>query len=154
VAHRQEAEVVAAEECERATTETAVTATRATRLAMVELAVARAEVEVAAVVDAARAATTELEALCGNRTSSSVSADGGTDDELKLAREAAREQAAQWAVQTGVDAPTAGSTEIMAFTDGATVPPQTGTMVTMGSMPLLGTSVPTAGGLLKVHLGP
>jgi hypothetical protein len=131
VVHRQEAEVVAAEECERATAETAVTAIRAARLAMVELAAVRVEVEAAAVVDAARAATAELEALCGNRTSSSVSADGGTDDELKLAREAAREQAAQWAVQTGADAPAAGSTEIVAFTDGAVLPPQTGTMITM-----------------------
>jgi hypothetical protein len=42
--------------------------------------------------DAARAAVAELEALCGNSTSSSVSVDGGTDDELKMAREAAREQ--------------------------------------------------------------
>jgi hypothetical protein len=147
VAHRQEVEVVAAEECERATAETAVTATRATRLAMVELAAAREEVEAAAAVDAARAATAELEALCSNRTSSSVSVDGGTDNELKLAREAAREQAAQWAVQIGADALAAGSTEIMAFTDGAALPPQTGTMVTMGSMPLLGTSIPAVGGL-------
>jgi hypothetical protein len=42
--------------------------------------------------DAARAAVAELEALRGNSTSSSVSVDGGTDDELKMAREAAREQ--------------------------------------------------------------
>jgi hypothetical protein len=61
---------------------------------MAELAVARAEVEAAAVADAARAAAAELEALCGNSISSSVLADGGTDDELKLAREVAREQAA------------------------------------------------------------
>jgi hypothetical protein len=32
--------------------------------------------------------------LCGNSTSSSVSADSGTDDELKLARELTQEQAA------------------------------------------------------------
>jgi hypothetical protein len=62
-----------------------------------ELAVARAEVDAAAAADAARAAVAELEALHGSSTSSSVSADDGTDDELKLVREAAREQAAQWA---------------------------------------------------------
>jgi hypothetical protein len=150
---------------------------------MVELAIARAKVEAAATADAARAAAAELEALCGSSTSSSVSADGGIDDELKRAREAAREQATQWAAahprgavaaaqtgvdasmmlcsgervttmppmatatQTGADAPTAGSTEIVAFTGGVTLPPRTGTMVTVRSMSLLGTSVPTVGGL-------
>jgi hypothetical protein len=54
--------------------ETAVTTARTARLAMTELAV-------------------ELEALRGSSTNSSVSANGGTDNELKLAREAAREQA-------------------------------------------------------------
>jgi hypothetical protein len=49
---------------------------------MAKLAAARAEVET--IVAAA-----ELEALRDNSTSSSISADGGTDDELKLAREAA-----------------------------------------------------------------
>jgi hypothetical protein len=85
--HRQEAEVAAAEERERATA-------RVARLAMAELSAARAEVEAAATVDAARAAAAELEALRGSNTSSSVSVDGGTDDELKQAREVAREQAA------------------------------------------------------------
>jgi hypothetical protein len=89
--HWQEVEVAAAEERERPAAETAVTAAR---LTMAELAVARAEVEAAAVADAARAAAVELEALCGSSISSSVSADGGTDEELKLAREVAREQAA------------------------------------------------------------
>jgi hypothetical protein len=51
------------------------------------------------------------------------------------------------AAQTGADAPAAGSTEIVAFTGGTTLPPRTGTMVTMGSGPLSGTSVPAAGGL-------
>jgi hypothetical protein len=74
VQHRQEAEVAAS---------------RAARLAMAELAAARAEVEAAAVADAARAAAVELEALRGSSISSSVSVDSGTDDELKLAREAA-----------------------------------------------------------------
>jgi hypothetical protein len=56
---------------------------------MVELAAARAEVEEAAAADAARATTAELEALRGSTISNSVSVDGGTDDELKLARETA-----------------------------------------------------------------
>jgi hypothetical protein len=51
------------------------------------------------------------------------------------------------AAQTGADAPAAGLTEITAFTGGTTLPPWTGTMVTMGSRPLSGTSVPAAGGL-------
>jgi hypothetical protein len=88
------AEVAAAEERERAVAETAVMAARAARLA--ELAAARAKVEAAVVADAARVTAAELEALCGSSISSSVSADGGTDDELKLVRETAREQAAQW----------------------------------------------------------
>jgi hypothetical protein len=79
---RQEAEVAAAE--------TAATAARAARLAMVELAAAKAEVE-------ATTAAAELETLRGSSASSSVSANGGTNDELKLAREAAREQGVQWA---------------------------------------------------------
>jgi hypothetical protein len=40
-------------------------------------------------VDAARAAAAEFEALRGSRIDNSVSANGSTDDELKLAREAA-----------------------------------------------------------------
>jgi hypothetical protein len=95
--HRQEAEVAAAEEHERAAVETATMVARPVKLAMAELAAARAKVEAAAAVDVTRAATAELEALRGSSTSSSVSADGGTDDELKLARETAREQAVQWA---------------------------------------------------------
>jgi hypothetical protein len=50
----------------------------------------KAEVEAAA-------AAVELEALCASNTGSSVSADDDRDNELKLAREAAREQAVQWA---------------------------------------------------------
>jgi hypothetical protein len=49
--------------------------------------------------------------------------------------------------QTGVDAPAAGLTKITAFTGGAALPPRTGTMVTIGSRPLSGTSVPAVGGL-------
>jgi hypothetical protein len=123
-----------------------------------------------------RSRSSKLEALCASSIGSSVSADEDRDNELKLAREVAREQTAQWAAvhprgvvaaaqtalragarttavpltaattQTGVDAPVAGLTEIAAFTGGAALPPQIGTMVTMGSRPLLGTPVPTAGG--------
>jgi hypothetical protein len=89
VQHRQEAEVAVAEECERAAAETAATAARAARLAMAELTAARAEVEAAAAA--------ELEALRASSTDSSVSTDDDRDNELKLTREAAREQAAQWA---------------------------------------------------------
>jgi hypothetical protein len=64
---------------------------------MAELAATRAEVEAAAVADAARATATELKALCASSTGNSVSADDDRDNEFKLAREAAREQAAQWA---------------------------------------------------------
>jgi hypothetical protein len=58
---------------------------------MAELATARVEVELeaAAAADAARA-------LRGSSTTSSVFTNGGNDDELKLVREAAREQAVQW----------------------------------------------------------
>jgi hypothetical protein len=66
-------------------------------MTMMELTAARAEVETAAAADATRVVTAELEALCGSSISSSVAANGGTNDELKLAREAAREQVAQWA---------------------------------------------------------
>jgi hypothetical protein len=55
---------------------------------MVELAAARAKIEAAAV--------TELEALRASSTGSHVSADDDRDNELKLAREAVWEQAAQW----------------------------------------------------------
>jgi hypothetical protein len=95
VQHRQEAEVAAAEERERVTAETAATTARAARLAMAELA--RAEVEAAAAADAARAAAVELKALRASSTGSYVSADDDRDNEFKLARKAAREQAAQWA---------------------------------------------------------
>jgi hypothetical protein len=66
--HRQEAEVAAAEERERAV-----------RLVMAELAAARAEVEAAAVADAARAAAAELKALRASSIGSSVSADDDRD---------------------------------------------------------------------------
>jgi hypothetical protein len=89
--HRQEAKVAATEERDRAAAETAATVAR---LVMAELAATRAEVEAATAADAARAAAAELEALRGSSISSTVSADGGTDVELKLAREAALEQAA------------------------------------------------------------
>jgi hypothetical protein len=73
------------------------TAAMAARLAIVELVAARAKVKAATVMDAARGVTAKLEALRDSSISSSVSADDGTNDELKLVREAAREQAVQWA---------------------------------------------------------
>jgi hypothetical protein len=88
--HRQEAEVAAAEEHERAAAETTATVARATRLAMAELIAARAEVE-------AGVAVAELEALHASSTGISISANDDRDNELKLVREAAWEQAAQWA---------------------------------------------------------
>jgi hypothetical protein len=64
---------------------------------MAELAAVRAEVEAAAAADAARAAAAELKALHASSIGNSVSADDDRDNELKLAREASREQVAQWA---------------------------------------------------------
>jgi hypothetical protein len=55
---------------------------------MAELAATRAEVEAAAVVDAAHAAVAELKALHASSTNNSVSADDDRDNEFKLAREA------------------------------------------------------------------
>jgi hypothetical protein len=92
---------------------------------MAELAAVRAEVEAAA-------AAAELKALRTSSTGSSVSTDDDRDNEFKLAREATREQAAQWAAvltsaaaaaQTGADVPAAGLTEIAAFTGGASPSP-------------------------------
>jgi hypothetical protein len=89
--HWQEAEVATAEERERAAVETAATTVR---LVMAELAAARAEVEIAATVDAIRVAAAELEAPRASSTGSSISTDDDRDNELKLVREAAWEQAA------------------------------------------------------------
>jgi hypothetical protein len=49
------------------------------------------------------------------------------------------------AAQTSANVPTARLMEIAVFIGGADLPPRTGTMVTMGSRPLLGTLVPAAG---------
>jgi hypothetical protein len=51
------------------------------------------------------------------------------------------------AAQTGADALVAGLTKIVTFTGGVDLPPQIGTMVTMGSRPLSRTLVPAPGGL-------
>jgi hypothetical protein len=101
-----------AEEHERAVVVTAVTVAK---LTMAKLAAAKAGVEAAAAADAARATAAELEAPRASSTDSYVSTDDDRDNELKLAREAAREQTVQWAAatprgtmvvaQTGVDAP-------------------------------------------------
>jgi hypothetical protein len=109
---QQEAAVATAQERERATTVAAVTAARAARLAAVELAAARAEVEEA---DAAP----ELEALHGSSADSSVSDDGSTNDELRLAREAAQEQAAQWAAAQPHGGACGGSLDRRRRADGA-----------------------------------
>jgi hypothetical protein len=164
VRHRQEAEVATVEERKRVAVETATMVARAAKLVIAKLAAARTEVEAIAMADAVRAMVVELETLRGSSTSSSVSTDGGTDDEVKLARVAAQTgvdapaalqaEAHVAAVppmaagaQTGTNAPVAGSTEITVFTGGAALPPQTGTMVTAGSRPLSGTTVPAVGGL-------
>jgi hypothetical protein len=81
-----------AQERERAAAVAAATASRAAWLAAAELVAARAKVEAAEATDAARAAAAELEALRGSRAGSSASVDDNTDEELRLAREAAREQ--------------------------------------------------------------
>jgi hypothetical protein len=71
-----------------------VIASRVARLAMVELAAAWAEAEAAAMTDTTRVGAIELEALRASSIGSSVSTDDDRDNELKLVREAAREQAA------------------------------------------------------------
>jgi hypothetical protein len=71
---------------------------------MAELAAARAEVEVVVAVDATRAAVAELEVLRASSTGNSVSANDDRDNEFKLARDAAQEQAA---ALMGMDAPAA-----------------------------------------------
>ena len=51
----------------------------------------------AAALDAVHATVVEFEALRGSSINNSVSTGGSTNVELKLAREAMRERAAQWA---------------------------------------------------------
>jgi hypothetical protein len=152
---QQEAEVAATQEHERAAAAVAATAARAARLAAAELAAARAEVEAAEAADAARSAAAELEVLHGSRAGSSASVDDNTDEELRLAREAAREQAAQWAAAHPHGDARGGSPDRRRRADGApgqgardaTLPPQIGTMVAAWPRPLSGTSVPAVGGL-------
>jgi hypothetical protein len=116
---------------------------------MAELTAARAEVDAAAAADAARAAAAELEALRASSTGNSISADDDRDNEIKLAAQwaAAHPRGAVAAALTGADALAAMLTEIAAIIGGTTLPPRTGTMVTMGSRPLSGTLVPAVGGL-------
>jgi hypothetical protein len=83
------------------------------------LAASRAEVEAAEAADAARAAATELEALRGSRADNSASVDDNTDEELRLAREAAREQTAQWAATHAHGGARGGSPDRRRRTDGA-----------------------------------
>ena len=86
--HRQEADIAAAEDRERA----AAAAARAARLAA-----AKAEVDAAAAEDAARVAAADLKALRGGSVGSGVSADGNSAEEPKPEVDAARERTAQWA---------------------------------------------------------
>jgi hypothetical protein len=51
------------------------------------------EVEAAKATDAARVAAIELEALRDSSADNSISGDGTTNDEVRLAREAVQEQA-------------------------------------------------------------
>jgi hypothetical protein len=140
----------------------------AARLAMAELAAARAEVEVAAAVDAPTALF--LSTMTETTTSSWQGRQRGS---RRRSGQPCTARGAVAATLTGADAPAAlragarveamflmaavaqidedasavGLTEIAAFTGGAALPPRIGTMVTMGSRPLSGTSVPAAGGL-------
>jgi hypothetical protein len=91
----------------------AVIAAREARLAAAKLEAARAEVE------AAEAATAELEALRGSSAGGSVSGDGSTNDELRLAREAAQEQATQWAAAHPHGGPRGGNLDRRRCAEGA-----------------------------------
>jgi hypothetical protein len=157
VQHRQEAEVAAAEERERAAAETAAIAAKMARLAMAELAAARAEVEAAAAADAARAAATELKlctpvapaALFLPMTTETMSSSwqGRQRGSRQRSGQPCTPRGTVTAVLTSADVSTAELMEIAAFIGGTSLPPRTGTMVTMGSRPLSGTSVPAAGDL-------
>jgi hypothetical protein len=115
------AEVAATQGRERAAAAAAATATatRAARLAAAELAAARAEVKAAEAADADRAAAAELEVMRGSSVDSSVSGDGSTNDELRLAREAAQEHAAQWAAAHPHGGARGGSPDGRGHADGA-----------------------------------
>jgi hypothetical protein len=173
--HRQEAEVAAAEERVRAVAETAATAARlamaelAAARAEVEAAAA-ADAARATELKALRATPLFLPMMTETTSSSwrgrqrgsrrrsgqpntprgaVAAALMGTDTPAAFweGAHAAAVSSTAVAAQTGADVPTAGLTEIMAFTGGATLPPWIGTMVTMGSRSLSGTPVPAAGGL-------
>jgi hypothetical protein len=88
-------------------------------MAAAELAAARTEVEAAEAADDARAAAAELETLRGSRAGSSASVDDNTDEELRMAREAAREQATQWAVAHPHGGARGGSPDRRRRADGA-----------------------------------
>jgi hypothetical protein len=82
-------------------------------------AAARAKVEATEAADAARAAAAKLEVLRGSRAGSSASVDDNTDEELRLAREAAREQATQWAATHPHGGARGGSPDRRRRVDGA-----------------------------------
>jgi hypothetical protein len=141
----------------------------------VELVEARPKVEATETADAARAVVAELEALCGSSAGNSISGDTNTNNELRLAREAAQEQTAQWvatppmggraavaligvgastalrartytvATQTGVDAPT-----VFLATAGSTeIAASTGSAALP---PRIGTTVTAGPGHCQEHL--
>jgi hypothetical protein len=170
---RQEAEVATVEERERAAAETVATAARVARLALAELAAARAEVEAVAAVDAARATApvaptalflpTTIETTSSSwrgrqpgsrrhsgqpRTPRGAALTGAdVPTALRAGARVAVVSPTAAAAQTGANASAVGLTEIAAFTGGAALPSRTSTLVTMGSRPLSGMSVPVAGGL-------
>jgi hypothetical protein len=111
---------------------------------MVKLAAARAEVEAAAA--AAPVAPATLFLLMTTKTTSS-SWRGRQRESRRRSGQPRTPRGAVAAALTGADASAAGLTEITTVIGGAALPPRTDTMVTMGSKPLSGTLVPTAGGL-------
>jgi hypothetical protein len=64
-------------------------------------------------------AAAELKVLRGSRAGSAASVDDNTDEELRLAREAAREQAAQWAATHPHGGACGGSLDRRRRADGA-----------------------------------
>jgi hypothetical protein len=85
----------------------------------VELIEARPKVEATETTDAARAVAAELEALCGSSAGNSISGDSNTNNELRLAREAAQEQTTQWVATPPMGGARDGSLDRRRRTDGA-----------------------------------
>jgi hypothetical protein len=111
---------------------------------MAELTAARAEVEAVAAADAARRSG-QPHTPKGAVAAALTGVDAPTV--LRAGARATVVSPKAAAAQTGTDALAAGLTEIASFTGGTTLPPWTGTMITMGSRLLSGTSVSAAGSL-------